>query len=66
MAEAGFEGIGIYLMRRQNTVARYIATRLILDLYEQSAWRPGAMLFQRWWGQDGLDLAGPKYMAAAA
>ena len=40
--EAGFEGIGTYIMRGQNTVARYIATLPILDLCERSAWRPGA------------------------
>ena len=32
MIEAGFEGIRQSITRRQNTVAQYIATRLILDL----------------------------------
>ena len=33
MAEAGFERIGTYITRRQNTVAQYIATQQILDLF---------------------------------
>ena len=47
MAEAGFEGIGTYIMSRQNTAAEYIATRPILDLYERSARRPGARVSWR-------------------
>ena len=47
MVEAGFEGIGTYVTRRHNTGAQYIATRPILDLCEQSARRPGAMVSRR-------------------
>ena len=36
MVEAGFEGIGTYITRRQNTVAQYIATRPIIDFCERS------------------------------
>ena len=32
MEEACFEDIGVYITRRQNTVAQYIETRPILDL----------------------------------
>ena len=39
--EAGFEEIGVYIQKRQNMVAQYIATRPILNLCEQSVWRPG-------------------------
>ena len=49
MVEAGFEGVGTYITRRQNTVADYISTRPILDLCEQSAWRTGVKVSQRWW-----------------
>ena len=42
MEEASFEEIGVYITRRQNTFAQYIATRPIIDLYERSFWRPGA------------------------
>ena len=48
MEEAVFEEIGAYVTRRHNTVAQYIATQTILDLYERSAWRPGVWVSQRW------------------
>ena len=44
----------------QNTAAQYIATQPILELCEQSARRPGGLLYQRWWEQDGLELEGAK------
>ena len=40
MVESGFEGIGTYVTRRQNTVAQYIATQPILNLCEWYARRP--------------------------
>ena len=64
--ESGFEGIGKYIMRRQNTVAHYIATRPIIDLCERSAWRPGFRVSWQWWEHAGLDLEGAKKRAAAA
>ena len=66
MAEAGFEGIGTYIKRRQNTVAHYIVTRPILDLCGRYARRPGARVSRRWWGLDGLDLEGTKKRAVEA
>ena len=66
MEEAGFEGIGVYITRRQNTVAQYIATWPILYLCEQYIWRLGDWICWRWWDQDGLDLEGEKKRAAAA
>ena len=66
MTESGLDEIGTYITRRQNMVAQYITTRPILDLYERSAWRPGARVSQRWWEQDGLDLEGVTKRAAAA
>ena len=65
MVEAGFEGIGEYVTRRQNTVTQYIAKRPIMDLCERSAWRPGAWVYQRWWEQEHLDLEGGKNRAAS-
>ena len=47
MVESIIEEIRAYVMRRQNTVAQYIATRLILDLCERSVWRPGVWV--SWW-----------------
>ena len=60
MAETGFEGIGKYITRRQNTVAEYIVTRPILDLCERSAQRPVVRVSWRWWKQSVLYLEGEK------
>ena len=66
MADSGFKGIGIYITRRQNMVAQYIATRPILDLCERSARRPGVRVSRRLWELDSLDLEGSKKRSAAA
>ena len=66
MVEAGFEGIGTYITRSQNMVAQYISTRPIMDLCEQSAWRPGSRVSCQWWKQDGLYFEGGKKRSAAA
>ena len=65
MLEAGFEDIGVYVMRRWNMVAQYIATRPIMYLCERSVRRPGAWVSWRWWEKEGLDLEGAKERAAA-
>ena len=65
MVEAVFKGISKYITRRQNTVTQHIATQPILDLYEWSAWRPGAGVSRWWWEQVGLDLEESKKRAAA-
>ena len=65
MVESGFERIGKYITRRQNTVARYIATRPIMDLCERSSRRPGTKVSPRWWEQAGLYLEGGKKRVVA-
>ena len=62
--EAGLERIRKYIMRRQNMVVQYIATRLILDLCERFTRRPRARVSHQWWEQAGLDLEGGKKRAA--
>ena len=47
-------------MRRQNTVAQYIATQPILYLCERSTQMPGARVSWRWWEQAGIELEGDK------
>ena len=42
MQEAGFKEMGEYVMKRNNTVAQYIATQPILDLCEEAVRMPGA------------------------
>ena len=49
MEESGFEDIGVYIISRQNMVAQYIETQLILDLCERYVRRSGAWVSQRWW-----------------
>ena len=56
LVEAGFEGTGKYITKRQNTVAQYIVTRTIPDFCEWSARRLEARVYLRWWEQVGLDL----------
>ena len=65
MAETGFEEIGAYIMRMQNTVAHYIATRQILALCERSDQKPGAWVSRRLWEQEGLNLEGEKERSLA-
>ena len=63
MAEVGFEDMGVYVTRRHNVVAQYIAMQPILDICEQYVWRTGAWVSRRWWDQEGLDLEGAKERA---
>ena len=47
--EVGMEEVDDYVLRRQNLITQYIATRKILDLYEEVVWRPGMWVSRRWW-----------------
>ena len=66
MEEAGFEEIRVYIKNRQNTVAKYISTRKILYLCDQSVRRPGAWVSWRWWEKEGIKLWGVRERATAA
>ena len=55
MREAGLTDIRTSILNRQNTVAQYIATRLLLDLCEGVRAREGAKVPLRWWDQAGID-----------
>ena len=54
MQEAGIEEVEEYVPRIQNMVAQYISTRRIIDLCEETLWRPGMQVSKRWWEQEGL------------
>ena len=54
-----------YIRRRQNTVAHYIATRSLLNLYEGSERAPGLQLGMQRWEQVVIDLEGEREVAAA-
>ena len=61
----GFLTIKEYVRRRQNTVAKYIATKLLLDLCEGSERDHGAEVGIWWWEQAIIDLVGAQETAAA-
>ena len=47
-------------------VMKYIATRPILDLCEQSVWRPGAWVYRRCWDKEVIELGGAREIKEAA
>ena len=55
MKEAGVVRIRTLILRRQNTVAQFIATRTILGLCEVAERRPGTRVPRRWWEQAGIN-----------
>ena len=66
MKKAVMVGIRTSILRRQNTVARYIVTRPILDLCKQATRRQGARVSRRWWEQTGVYLNGAQEKATEA
>ena len=52
------EEMETYISSHQNTVAQYIATPPILDLFLDDDWRPISRVPKRWWDQKGLDFEG--------
>ena len=60
MKEAGIVRIRTSILRRQNMVAQFIATRPILDLCEKAIRRPGARVPRKWWEQTGIDWKGAR------
>ena len=66
MKEAGIVRIRTSILRRQNTVTQFIATRPIVDLCEKAIRRPGAHVPRRWWEQTGLDWNGAREKVEAA
>ena len=53
--EAGFKDIWTSIKNRQNTVAQYIVTQPLMDLYEGTNHIGGARVSRRWWDQKGID-----------
>ena len=58
--DAGFLTTEKYIRRRQNTFAKYIATRSLLEICEGSERSPGAQVGMRWWEQALINLAGAR------
>ena len=63
MSEVGLQEVETYVPCCQNTVAQYIATRPIMDMYLVAKRRPGPRVAIRWWGKEGLDLGGMRTAA---
>ena len=55
LKEAGVVRVRTSILRRQNTVAQFIATRPIMGLCEVAERRRGTRVPQRWWEQTGID-----------
>ena len=49
MQEAGPEYIDAYIVYHQNTIAKYIATSPILDMFMSEEWRLGERVPNQWW-----------------
>ena len=56
MMAVGLGEVDMYVLRRQNTVAQYIATCPILELCLAIERRPEARVTRRWWEQAGLNF----------
>ena len=56
----------VYIQKRQNTVAQYISTKLLLDLCDATKRTQGARVRMWWWEQAGIKMANPREMAMAA
>ena len=59
------EETGVYIARRQNKVAQYIATHTIMEFCLAVEWNPGLRLSRRWWEQPSLDILGIRVVHAA-
>ena len=49
MSESGVQEVETYVTFRQNTVAKFIATRPMMDLCLVAARHPRARVLKRWW-----------------
>ena len=66
LKEAGVVRARTSVLRRQNTVAQFIATRPILGICEMAERRRGTRSPHRWWEQSGIDWRLEREKAAAA
>ena len=66
LKEAGVVRARTSVLRRQNTVAQFIATRPILGICEVAERRRGTHVPQQWWEQSGIDWNMAREKAASA
>ena len=65
MQEAGLEEMETYIYRRHNTVAHFITTTHIIDLFLETERRPGAQVENCWLEKEGIDLVNVQGEASA-
>ena len=65
MKEVGVVRIRTLILRKQNTVAQFIATRPIMSLCEVTERRAGTRVPMRWWEYTGIDWKADREKAAA-
>ena len=58
MVEVVLKELDNYITRCQNTVAKFIATRPIVDLCLAAARCSGARFLMQWWEKEGINLEG--------
>ena len=58
LATVVLDYIRVYITRNQNTVAKYIANRLIMELCLAGEQHPGLQLSRQWWEHTALDTLG--------
>ena len=56
MVAVGLEEVETYVLQLQNTIAQYIVTHLILELYLAVKRRPVTWVARRWWNQEVFNL----------
>ena len=66
MKEAGIIRIWTSILRRQNTVTQFIATRPILDLCKKANRQPSTWLARWWCEKTGIDWEGAQERVEAA
>ena len=66
MKEVGFTDVRTSINRIQNTVAKYMATRPLVEICEETTQIGGARVVMRWWDQNGIDWGKAKARGAEA
>ena len=56
MEDVGIQEVETYVASRQNIVAKFIATRPIVNLFMAAVWSLGGRVLKRLWVHKGLEL----------
>ena len=55
MEAVGIHPIGVYIRRRQTTIADRVAYRPVYELFTEAERMPGTSRLVRWWDQDTVN-----------